>query len=715
MALLAGERASGAVSLAAVRKIAIDDIARLPRPGTVVPESLSFSPDGKTLTYLAPPEGARGGMARVLWAHDVATGAQRVLFAPAGEGVTEATVSLEEALRRERSRQLTQGVTSYEWAKNAPVILVPLLGELWIIQGDAARRVGVRATDPHLSPDGARIAFVRDDELYVLDVATGDEHRLTFDAEVGLTNGLAEYIAQEELARERGFWWSPDATMIAFEQADERHIPPFVIPHWGSDRPEIEEHRYPFAGEANVRARLGVSPASGGPVTWLGLGDIGDRPVEYLARVDWHPDGRLFVQLLDRAQRRLELRAYDTSSGKGETILAEESPFWVNLHDDLRFIGDGGEFLWSSEVTGMRRLELRARDGDLVRPLTDGTWPVDAVAEVDDEGRRVAFTGSPNPLESHVFVVGLDGGEPQRVDVGDGFTVAAFSRGLEHRVEIHQSRTTPPTVTLHDPDRTLHAPEAPDLELVTPELFSFENRDGVVLHGALFRPARLPAPLIVWVYGGPHAQVVQDSWALTADMQAQYLASQGFAVMRVDNRGSARRGLAFEAAIARRLGTDEIDDQVDGVRFAASQGWVDADRVGITGWSYGGFMTLMCMLKAPDVFRVGVAGAPVSSWDGYDTAYAERYLGMPQDNPEGYREGSATAHAAALRGNLLIVHGMLDENVHFRHTARFLEKLAKTRTACDLLLYPSGRHGLRSEEDRRNMHERIAGYFADHL
>jgi dipeptidyl-peptidase-4 len=704
--------------LAAVRKITIDDVARLPRPGTTAPELLSFSPDGKTLTFLAPPEGAHG-MARVLWAHDVATGEQRVLFAPSDEGVTEATVSLQEALRRERQRQVTQGVTSYEWAKKAPVILVPLLGDLRIIEGAVgqvgARHVGTRATDPHLSPDGARIAFVRDDELYVLDVATGDERRLTFDAEPGLMNGLAEFVAQEELGRGRGFWWSADSTMIAFEQADERHIPPFVIPHWGADRPETEEHRYPFAGEDNARARIGVVQATGGSVTWLDLGDVGERPVEYLARVDWHPDGRLFAQLLDREQRRLALRAFDPSSGKAETILVEESPHWVNLHNDLRFVGDRGEFIWSSEATGMRRLELRARDGALIRSLTDGTWPVDAVAGLDDEGRRVAFTGSPNPLESHVFVVGLDGGEPQRVDDRDGFTVAAFSSGLEHRVEVHQSRTTPLTVTVHDPDRTLHAPEEPDIELVTPELFSFENRDGVVLHGALFRPAQLPAPLIVWVYGGPHAQVVQDSWALTADMQAQYLTTQGFAVMRVDNRGSARRGLAFEAAIAGRFGTVEIDDQVDGVRFATAQGWVDGDRVGITGWSYGGFMTLMCMLKLPDVFRVGVAGAPVTSWDGYDTAYTERYLGTPQDNPDVYREGSATTHAAGLRGNLLIVHGMLDENVHFRHTARFLEALAKTRAHCDLLLYPSGRHGLRSEEDRRNMHERIAGYFAEHL
>ena len=692
-----------------MRRITIDDVARLPRPGTTGPELFSFSPDGRTLTYLAPPAGARG-LTRVLWTHDVASGRQRVLFAPSGEGVTDAAVSREEELRRERQRQQTQGVTSYEWAKDAPVILVPVLGDLWLIEDGTARRIGERATDPHLSPDGTRIAFVRDDELFVLDVATGEERRLTFDAEPWVTNGLAEFIAQEELGRGRGFWWSADGALIAFEQADERHIPPFVIPHWGADRLETEEHRYPFAGAENARVRLGVVPATGGPVTWMELGSF-----EYLARATWHPDGRLFAQLLDREQRRLELRAFDPASGGGETILVEESPYWINLHNDLRFIGGGGEFVWSSEVTGMRRLELRARDGSLIRPLTDGTWPVDAVAGLDEEGRRVAFSGSPNPVESHVFVVGLDAGLPSRLDPGDGFTVAAFSRRLEHRVEIHQSRTTPLTVTLHDPERTLHAPEEPDLDLITPEIFSFENRDGTLLYGALFRPARLPAPLIVWVYGGPHAQVVQDSWAVTSDLQAQYLAAQGFAVMRVDNRGSARRGLEFEAAIARRLGSVEIADQVDGVLFAASQGWVDGDRVGITGWSYGGFMTIMSMLKAPEVFRVGVAGAPVTSLDGYDTAYTERYMGTPQEYPDAYRDCSATTHAAALRGDLMIVHGMLDENVHFRHTARFLEKISKTRASCELLLYPNGRHGLRSEEDRRHMHERVAGYFAKHL
>jgi len=688
----------------------LDDVARLPRPGTTGPEQISFSPDGRTLTFLAPPLG-ESSLARVLWTHDVESGKQEVLFAPRGAGVTDASVSREEALRRERMRQTTAGVTSYRWAERAPVILVPLLGDVWLIEDGAARVVGDRATDPQISAEADRVAFVRDGELWVLDLATRAERRLTFDAEPHLTNGLAEFIAQEELARFRGFWWSADGGLLAYEQADERHIPPYVIPHWEGDSPHTEEHRYPFAGNENARIRLGVVAATGGETTWMDLGDH-----EYLARVDWHPDGRLFAQLLDRRQRRLELRAFDVSSGKGETVLVDESPVWINVHDDLRFVGDGGEFIWSSEVaTGMRRLELRARDGSLVRALTDGTWPIDRVAALDAEGRRLAFHGSPDPRESHAYVVNLDGGEPERVDAEVGFTTTVFSKDLSARVETTQSRTKPLTVTLRAPERPLHAPSEIDLELVTPELFSFENREGTTLHGALFRPAQLPAPLIVWVYGGPHAQMVQDSWALTADLQAQYLAAQGFAVMRVDNRGSARRGLNFEAPLKNRFGAVEIDDQVDGVRFAMAQGWVDGARVGMTGWSYGGFMTLMCMLLEPDVFKVGVAGAPVTAQDGYDTAYSERYLGLPSENPDGYREGSPVTHAAALRGRLMIIHGMLDENVHFRHTARFVEALSKANASCDLLIYPSGRHGLRSEKDRRHMHERVVDYFRAHL
>ncbi len=690
-----------------MEELTLDRVAHLPAPGLAIPGKLAFSPSGRILTFLHDPE---GGLNRRMWSLDVETGERTLFFAPE-TGVTEENISREEQLRRERERLLHTGVTHYEWAEDAEVVLVPLRGELWVVESGRARCVGRNARSPRLSPDGRRVAFVRDDELWCLDVAGGDERRLTHDAAPGITNGIAEYVAQEEMHRSQGFWWSRDGERLAVEQVDDRHIPLFRIPHWGTKAPhDVEEHRYPFAGGENARVRLGVVGARGGAVTWCDLGGA-----EYLCRVDWHPDGRLFVQTMDRDQTRLELRAYDPATGRGRVLLNEASVVWVNLHDDLRFVRATGEFLWSSERTGYRQLYLYSPDASECRPVTETGFPCGGVT-LDEAGRRVAFHAATSPVESHVFVVPLDGGEPEPWTTEPGMHGAVFSKDLSAWADTFHSTRVPPTITVHaGAERVLHEPAEIDVRLATPELFSFRNRTGVTLHGVVTLPARLPAPLIVDVYGGPHAQSVLDAWTTTVDLRAQYLASQGFVVMSVDNRGSARRGLAFEGEILRRMGTVEVDDQVDGVRYAQSRGWVDGDRVGMYGWSYGGYMTILCLLKASDVFRVGVAGAPVTSWDGYDTFYTERYMRRPQDNPEGYREGSAMAHAEKLRGKLLIVHGMIDENVHFRHTSRFLDALAKANRQVDLLLYPEERHVPRSERDRRNMEERVVEYFRAHL
>ncbi|HZN63217.1 MAG TPA: S9 family peptidase [Planctomycetota bacterium] len=688
-------------------ELTLDLVARYPRPGTAIPGKIAFSPDGRLLTYLHAPE---GGLARVLHAMDVATGATRVLFAPPGGGVTDANVSREEALRRERQRLRETGVTHYAWSETGATLLVPLGGDAWAGTGGSLKLVARGAIDPHLSPDGSRVAFVRDGELHVADVAGGGERRLTHDAQPGVTNGLAEYVAQEEMDRFSGLWWSRDGRRIAYEQADDRHIPVFTLPHFGSGALEFEHHRYPFAGAENARVRLGVVSAEGGPTAWMDLGNA-----EYLARVAWHPDGRLFAQLQSRDQKRLEVRAFDPATGKGTTLLVEESDLWVNLHLDLRFVPDTGEFLWASERSGFKHLELRRADGTLSRVLTSGEWAVDAVRGFDPTGRRVAFSAANPPTECHVFMASLDGGEPVRLTREPGFHQAVFSKDFASWVDIHDSRSRPFSVRLHNPDRDVHPAAAVDLPLVTPEMFSFRSRDGAELFGMFYKPANLPAPLLVQVYGGPHHQSVQDSWAATVEMRAQYLANEGFLVMRVDNRGSSRRGLAFEGAIARAMGTVEVRDQVDGVNFAKSKGWVDGDRVGIYGWSYGGYMTLMCLLKAPEVFKAGVAGAPNADPAGYDTHYTERYMGTPSDNPEGYRGASALEFADRLRGKLLLVHGMLDENVHFRHTARFIDALIMANKPYELLLYPSERHMPRGERDRRNMEERIVEFFKTNL
>jgi dipeptidyl-peptidase-4 len=323
-------------------------------------------------------------------------------------------------------------------------------------------------------------------------------------------------------------------------------------------------------------------------------------------------------------------------------------------------------------------------------------------------------------VERHLYRVSLDGDEPIRLTIEPGMHDAVVAPDGSSFVDVFDSRTQPPSCVLRLPDGapiwTLHEAPEIEIELQLPELETFRTRDGVLLHAALFRPARkAAAALIVDIYGGPHYQAVTDSWALTVNLRAQLLAAHGFAVMQVDNRGSARRGVAFETAIARNMGDVEVRDQVDAVRWLGERGIADLTRVGIYGWSYGGYLTAMALVKAPDVFKVGVAGAPVTSWDGYDTGYSERYMGTPTSNPEGYRASSVITHVDRLRGKLLLIHGLLDENVHFRHSARLMQALIDKQAPFDVMLYPNERHLPRSLEDRVAMETRILEYFMTYL
>ncbi len=690
-------------------KLTPEIVARFPRPGTSAPQKIAFVPGSRRIAYLFSE---RGDLARDLWEMDLETGARRVLFAVSAVG----PFSREEELRRERERLRETGVTHYAWAKEAPVLLVPLGGDAWVDGRVVARGV----SSPRLSRDGRLLAFIREGEVWTRSLPEGSERRLTSGASPGLTHGLADYIAQEEMGRGEGLWISPDGRLVAFEEADERHVSVYPIVHQHGDRVEIEEHRYPFAGAENPRVRLGVVPVAGGPPVWMGLG--GD---EYLARVSWAPDGRLVAQTQTRDQRRLTLRALDPATGRGRVLLVEESDLWVNLHDDLRFL-PSGEFVWASERSGLKQLELR-REDRLVRALTSHPFPVDAVAGLG--GGRVLYEASGGePTERRVFSAPLAEGEPSCLTPEPGWhggprwtATTAVAPDGSCFVDEHESRTVPPTVRLRAADgrvlREIHPVhahgEVPDLP--PPEILRFRSRDGETLRAMLYRPARLPAPLVVHVYGGPGVQLVHDTWLAAADLRPQFLAQKGFLVLKVDGRGSARRGVAWQAPLLGRAGEIEVRDQVDGVHHAVSLGLVDRGRVGIYGWSYGGYIALMALAKAPDVFRAGVAGAPVTHWDGYDTHYTERYMRTPQANPEGYEASSVLAHAAKIRGKLLVIHGMLDENVHFRHTARLVEALNRAGVPHELMLLPGERHMPRDERVLAAEEARIAEFFERNL
>jgi dipeptidyl-peptidase-4 len=704
--------------------LTIEEVARFPRPGTVVPSRLAFTPDSTSVTYLFSQEGS---LVLSLWEYDIATGSRRVLAGPPPASVDERALSLEEELKRERARLREVGVTSYQFAKEAAprALLVPAGGRLYVSadRGDLKEIPGTSgALDPRLNDQGTRVAFVRYGELHVVDV-TGDGLRcLTEGAEDGLANGVAEFIAQEELDRAEGYWWSRDGRHLAYIRADERHIPAYPIVHQGRDGVDIERHRYPFAGAPNAYLQLGVVSVDGGPTTWMDLGP--ERDI-YIARVHWRPDGVLTAQVLSRDQRTIQLLAFDLSTGASTLLVEEHGDPWINLDHDTRFL-ESGEILRSSEKSGFRHLYLHDAAGRELRALTSGAWVVTQVVRVDEE-RRIAYFGGTREgvRERHLYAVSLDGGEVRQVTAEPGWHSAVVSPDGRWFVDVHSTVHHGPLVSIRSTEGGEpvvifgnEGASAEELGLQPPELIELPAPDGTTLHGALYRPSDVaagPLPLVVSVYGGPHAQRVADEWSLTVDLRAQYLAQQGYAVFKLDNRGSANRGLAFEAHLNRCMGTVEVEDQLAGVRYLAARGLIDRDRVGVYGWSYGGYMTCLCLMRAPDVFKVGVAGAPVSDWDGYDTGYTERYMGTPDDNPDGYREGSVLAHVEKLRGKLLIVHGMIDENVHFRHSARLMVALAAAQKPYDLLVFPEERHMPRDAKGLEYQERRVMDYFLQHL
>lgn len=717
----------------------IEEVARYPLPGMArLPSSVRPDPTSKMLTYLWSEDGT---LTRQLYAHDPSSGERKLMFAPEGGGATEENLSAEEKLRRERTRERGLGVTSYAWAKEANRVLVPVRGDLWVQDGlhGTPRRVAEGGDhpciDPQITRDGKHVAFVKDDELYVVSAETGGGApvQVTSGARgTGRTHGLAEYIAQEEMDRHHGFWWNHAGDTLAYEEVDETEIPIWRIPHEAAPTPTWEDHRYPFAGAANAKVKLGVIARDGGATTWMDLRMEGE-PEVYLARVHWTPDGKLLAQLENRAQTRLQLVRFDLQTGAPTVVLEERSDVWINLHNVFEPLEEGvgelsGAFVWASERTGFRHLYLVDAGGRVIRPLTSGEWIVDGLVGVDEGRGVVYFTGTKDgPTEQHLYRVPLAGGEITRMTTEPGMHGVVMDPAFNVFVDTHSSMDAPPSVSVRavDDGSLRHRvpvpadPRVAALALQPPELVTLPSRDGVTLHGAIYRPGPEagpgPWPVIVSVYGGPHAQRVTNGWDMTVDMRAQYLRSLGYLVFKLDNRGSARRGLAFEGAIARDLGNLEVQDQVDGVNWLVAQGLADPKRVGIYGWSYGGYMAAMALVRAPETFKAAVAGAMVSSWDGYDTHYTERYMGTPANNPEGYRNSSVMTHVDELQGHLMIVHGLIDENVHFRHSARLIDALVKARKPYEVQLFPGERHMPRAEADRVYMEERMRDFFAAHL
>jgi dipeptidyl-peptidase 4 len=691
------------------RRLTLADVTRQPAPGLDHPGSPAFSPDGSAITYL---QSADGSLVRSLWWHEITSGSRTELLGPEGSAIDEEALSHEERLRRERTRTSELGVTEYAWssAAGSATLLVPRSGAALAAIGRTLPRLrSVRDVEQTsrtlLSPDGRRLAFVRDGDLWVVDLPDGTPRRLTFDAEPGVRNGLADYAASEELDRHDGMWWSADGSAIACARVDERAVPPFVIAHLASEERGSETHRYPFAGGPNAIVQLRVIAVADGRTVEARLPM---EPDDYLARVAVRPRGGWLVAVLPRHQRALRWSWLDVD-GAVRPAWEETSEPWINLDVDARVLSDG-RVLRTTEATSFRHIELRAPDGSLERRLTGGDWMVTGVRHVDEPSGAVLFMGTRDGVtERHLYSVPLDADipvvDPERLTDEPGWHEVTVSADGSAWVDTWSSLQHPPVVAVRGRDgtrlATLHESDlrAEGLGITVPELTTVTAADGASeLQVAVYRarrPAGGPPPGVLAVYGGPHVQQVANAWSLTVLMLRQYLREAGATVLVVDNRGSANRGLAFEAAIDRALGSVEVEDQAAAVRQLAERSEIDPSRVAVTGGSYGGYMTLRCMARHPDLFRAGVALAPVTDWDGYDTAYTERYMGTPSDEAVAYAASSALTDAGSIVGRLLLIHGELDENVHLRHSVRMLAALHAAGRSAELVVLPGQRHRTR--------------------
>ncbi|MGH7567998.1 MAG: DPP IV N-terminal domain-containing protein [Gemmatimonadales bacterium] len=718
--------------LSAQTRLTVARLYRSPSLNGSVPGGIHWAPDGRSVTFLRD---TAGGNVLDLWAFDLATGRATILVR-AGELTQGAQqqFSAEELAARERQRQTALGITTYLRSAAAQQILFPLSGDLYafdLATGRVARltRTPDAELDPKWSPDGRRVAFVRNDEIHVLETATGRETQLTTGATAKIKHGVSEFIAQEEMGRHTGYWWSPDSKAIAFLEIDNTRVPVFRIPNYVSWDPTITEQEYPRAGDPNTVVRVGVVGLGGETPRWM---DLGSNTDIYIPRVSWLPDGRtLAIQRQNRDQDTLQLFFHDVATGAARLVLTETESTWVNLHDDFVVLDGGNRFLWTSERDGFNQIYLYEASGRLVRQVTPAGWDVDEIEAVDERRRLVYFTGrGAGPLERHLYVISLDGRRLRPLTTAPGWHTVTVGPSYDHFIDTHSDHTRPPSAGVY---RVAGSPPSPRIgwiaENAVPELERYGLRpkefltipatDGTPLHAQAVKPADFDStrryPVLIHVYGGPQSQLVTNSWGGTNYLWHQLLAQRGIAVVTVDNRGTTGRGRDFRRAMFRRLGQVEIEDQVAAARWLARQPWVDSTRIGIWGWSYGGYATLMSLISGGGIFRMGISVAPVTDWRAYDTHYTEHFNRLPRDNQANYDRGSAVKRAAELQGSLLLVHGDADDNVHYQQTVQLVEALQRAGKQFRFMVYPQKLHGIAGNQIRTQLYAMFTAFVEEQL
>ena len=682
------------------------------------PTGLLWSRDG--LHYLHT-----GGKPAALFKTDAVTGSAETLLDAA---------RLRKGLSDPDLEASGSGSATLRWFRVSPdekTILFRHSGDLFLYgleSGTAARltRASQEEELAEFSPDGRRVSFVRDQDLYIVQVETGREIRLTRDGGGALSNGKLNWLYQEELygrGNFRGYWWSPDSSHLAFLQLDDSPVPNFTLLDHQPLYPAARTTRYPKAGEPNPRVRIGVAGVSGEEVQWIRNGPDGDR---LIVRAGWSPDGDAVVyQEQNRIQTRLDLKLYRLSSRRTTTLLREEGTAWVDVLADPSWLPDDS-FLWMSDRSGWRHLYRYEADGALVGPVTSGRWNVHELLRHSHENGEIYFTADRDGAgERHLYRAGLNGESAARVSREPGTHRPRWNDQGSLYIDTWSDVDAPPRVSVHDATgrlvREIHPSPRENLEkfrLSSPRFLQVPTRDGFLMEAMMILPHDFDPdreyPVLAYVYGGPGMPRVRRRWGGTNYLWHQFLAQEGYLIWICDNRSASGKGAGSAWSVYRNFGSQELRDVEDGLAWLRERPYVDSDRIGIWGWSFGGYLTSFALTHS-DSFRIGIAGAPVTDWRLYDTIYTERYMGLPEDNPEGYRKSSVLEAAGDLKGKLLLIHGGLDDNVHLQNTLRLAHRLQEAEKDFRMMIYPRARHGVRDPEQVHHLRRLMTRFILENL
>lgn len=576
---------------------------------------------------------------------------------------------------------------------------------------------------PQFSPDGNKIAFVRDNNIFIADLNSMSEYQITNDGKYNeIINGTTDWVYEEEFGFTKGFHWSPDGKKIAYYRFDEKHVKEFNMLLYGSLYPYEYRFKYPKAGEENAHVSIQIHNVENGKSTKVNIGEEKDQ---YIPRIKWssNPE-KLAVFRMNRHQNHLEILLADAASGATELMYEETNKYYIDITDDLTFLKDGKSFIISSEKSGFNHLHHHNMDGTQIRQITQGEWDVNNFLGVDEENGLLYFTSfEESPMENQLYSINLDGTNKVRLTQQTGWHSPSFSENFNYFINSFTTISAPPVFTVNRSDGSLLRllqdnaqlkQTISDFNYVKPEFFNITAEDGTILNGWMMKPADFDPsnkyPLFMYVYGGPGSQTVTHRWNTFNGAWFQLLTQMGYIVVSVDNRGTGGRGEEFKKLTYKQLGKFEASDQIEAARKLSERSYIDGKRIAIFGWSYGGYLSSLCLALGADVFDAAIAVAPVTTWRFYDTIYTERYMRTPQENPDGYDKNSPINHVENIKGAYLLVHGSSDDNVHYQNAMEMAKELINADVDFEMMIYPNYNHGIAGGNARLHLYRLMTDF-----